>query len=160
MKAGIALAALLACSPALAGAPSADAIAKDIAAHGAKAVVDRLDSKGDYERVLDLIDKGNTDYVALAPKLAPGADAGNAEALIISLAFALPNNPRAVLSILGGKDGFAVDDVCEAPFIEGTVPSVPAYVKSAKRALAQVSDQRLARIKAACIVQLDKALLP
>jgi hypothetical protein len=133
------------------------AIAADIAAHGADAVVTRLFTHGDYDRVLDHIDKGEAEWVALAPKLAPGTDAGTAESLVIALAFALPKNPRAVLPLITGKDAFPVEDVCGAPFIEGTIGDIPAYVKKAKAAVSRVSDPKLAKAKAACLAQLDKA---
>ncbi len=93
--------------------------------------------------------------MALAPKLAPGADAGAAEELPIALAFALPKNPRAVLAVLGG--GFPVEDVCSAPFIEGTVKDIPAYVKEAKAAVARVTDAKLAKVRDACLAELRKA---
>src|SRR5271155_932831 len=128
--------ALLAASPALAAPLSPDAIARDIATHGASAVVARLLANGDYDRVMDRIDTGEARWVALAPKLAPGADAGAAEELPIALAFALPKNPRAVLAVLGGANGFPVEDVCSAPFIEGTIKDIPAYVKRAAKAVA------------------------
>ncbi len=132
-------------------------IAADIAAHGADAVVARLAKHGDYDRVLDHIDNGEAEWVALAPKLAPGTDAGYAESLIISLAFALPKNPKAVLALLIGKDAFQVDDVCGAPFIEGTVKDVPAYVRKAKAAISRVTDAKLAGAKSACLAALAKA---
>jgi len=146
--------------PAFAGALSPDAVARDIDAHGARAVVARLFASGDYDRIMDKIDTGDARWIALVPKLSPGADAGLAEELPIALAFALPNNPRAVLSVLAGKDGFTVEDVCSAPFIEGTVKSIPAYVKHAKAALAHVDDPALAKLKMACMAQLEKALIP
>jgi len=152
--------AVLAAFPALAGALIPDGVARDIAAHGARAVVARLSASGDYDRVMDRVDKGDARWIALVPKLAPGADAGLAEELPIALAFALPNNPGAVLSVLEGKDGFAVEDVCSAPFIEGTVKSIPAYVKRAKAALARVADPNLAKVKAACVAQLEKVIVP
>ena len=147
----------LATSSALAAPLSPDAIARDIAAHGASAVVTRLLANGDYDRVMDRIDTGEARWVALAPKLAPGADAGAAEELPISLAFALPKNPRAVLEVLSGPNGFPVEDVCSAPFIEGTIKDIPAYVKRAEKAVAEVSDPHLAKVRDACLAQLRKA---
>jgi hypothetical protein len=143
--------------PAVAAPLSPDAISRDIAAHGASAVVARLLANGDYDRVMDRIDTGEARWVALAPKLAPGADAGAAEELPISLAFALPKNPRAVLALLSGPNGFPVEDVCSAPFIEGTIRDIPAYVKRAEKAVGEVSDPHLAKVRDACLAQLRKA---
>ncbi len=134
-----------------------ETIAADIAAHGADNVVAKLAKTGDYDRVLDHIGKGEAQWVALAPKLAPGTDAGWAEALVISLAFALPKNPQAVLALLIGKDAFQVDDVCGAPFIEGTVKDVPGYIRRAKAAVAKVTDPSLQSARAACLAALAKA---
>jgi hypothetical protein len=150
---GAALASAAACAASL----SPERIAKEIASRGAQAVVERLTKDGDYDRVLGHIDSGDGSWVALAPKLAPGADAGNAEALVISLAFALPNNPGAVLSILSGKDGFAPEDVCSAPFIEGTVRDIAAYVRKAEAAVSRVTDPGRQAVKAACLAQLRKS---
>ena len=133
------------------------AIARDIAKHGAREVVSRLWSNGDYDRVMNRIDRGDAQWIALSPKLAPGTDAGTAEELPIALAFALPKNPRAVLSVLGPPDGLPIGDVCSAPFIDGTVKDVAAYVKRSERAVAGVLDPRLAKTRDACLAQLHKA---
>ena len=79
---------------------SPERIARDIETDGVKAVVDRLWNSGDYDRLLNHIDKGTPAWVALAPKLAAGTDAGASEELTIALAYALPRNPQAVLSVL------------------------------------------------------------
>jgi hypothetical protein len=153
----LALVVIMGTSALAAAKPTPETIAADIAAHGADAVVARLAKHGDYDRVLGHIDQGGTKWVALAPKLAPGTDAGNAEALIISLALALPKNPQAVLALLSGNNAFQIDDVCGAPFIEGTVKDVPAYVRKARAAVSRVMDAKFAGAKAACLASLAKA---
>ena len=77
--------------------------------------------------------------------------------LTISLAFALPRNPKAVLALLIAKDGFPAEDVCGAPFIEDTVKDVPAYVRRARAAVEKVNNPKLAVAKAACLAALSKA---
>jgi hypothetical protein len=150
------LAALIGTAAMAASALSPNAIAADIAAHGADAVVARLNANGDYDRVLGHIDSADSHWLALAPKLAPGTDAGTAEALVIALAFALPRNPGGVLALLQGKDAFAAADVCGAPFIEDTVKDIPAYVRRARAAVSAVNDLRLATAKAQCLAALAK----
>lgn len=158
MKWAVMVLAVVVSTPALAAPQlTPETIAADIAAHGAGAVVAKLAKNGYYDRVLGHIDKGEAEWVALAPKLAPGTDAGWAEALSISLAFALPKNPKAVLALLVGKDAFAADDICSAPFIEGTIKDVPGYIRRAKAAVAKVSDPSLQSAKAACLASLAKA---
>jgi hypothetical protein len=156
----IAVAALLAASTASAAVLTPDDIARDIQKHGAKAVVDRLWNNNDWERVMDHVDTGDARWIALVPRLAPGTDAGTAEELPIALAFALPRNPEAVLSVIGGKKGLRIADVCSAPFIEDTVPNIPAYIKRAEAAVSRVSDPALARTKTECLEQLKTATMP
>jgi hypothetical protein len=151
------VAALLVASSVSAAVLSPDEIAKDIKMHGAHAVVARLLTNGDYDRVMDKVDTGDARWVALVPLLAPGADAGAAEELPIALAFALPRNPQAVLSVVGGKSGFPAEDVCSAPFIEGTIDNIPAYIKKAEAAVSRVSEPGLAEVKAKCLGELKKA---
>ena len=160
MRPFVFLLAWLAAWPASAAALSPEGIARDIKAHGAKAVVDRLWNSEDYDRVMDKIDTGDARWVALAPLLAPGTDAGTAEELPIALAFALPRNPHAVLTVLAGREGSFFVDVCTAPFIEDTVKDIPAYIKRARKAVAEVSDPALARIKAECLEKLRTATMP
>jgi len=142
--------AALAASP-----PSPDRIAADIQVQGAEAVVQRLFKHGDYDRVLGRIDSGASDWVALAPKLAPGTDAGTAEALPIALAFALPKNPAAVLAVLDPQSEIlAPDSVCGVPFIEDTVKDIPGYIKRARAAVSKVADPGLQAMKTACLAAL------
>ncbi len=148
--------AVVAIASASAAPLSPEAIAHDIDLHGARAVVQRLWRNGDYERLMDRIDAGDARFIALAPKLAPGTDAGTAEELPIALAFALPRNPRAVLAVLG-PNRFPVADVCSAPFIEDTVKDIPAYIRRAQRAVSAVDDPKLATVRDACLVQLAQA---
>jgi len=147
---------MLAAGPAVgATALSPQAIQRDIDLHGAGPVVRRLLANGDYERVMDRIDAGDGRWIALAPKLAPGADAGAAEELPIALAFALPKNAHAVLSVLG-PNGFPIEDVCSAPFIEGTVKDVRGYIRRAEQAVSAVGDPKLATARDACLAELRK----
>jgi hypothetical protein len=150
--------ALVAGTDALAAtALSPEGIAQDIEANGAKAVVDRLWNSGDYDRLLDHIDKGTSAWVALAPKLAAGTDAGSSEGLTIALAYALPRNPEAVLAVLDPKNAVLKPDmVCGAPFIEDTVKDMPRYIKRAKAAVSRVKVRSLEENKAACLAALAK----
>ena len=150
--------ALLTANDALAAvALTPEGIARDIEANGAKAVVDRLWNSGDYDRLLDHIDKGTSAWVALAPKLAAGTDAGSSEELSIALAYALPRNPEAVLAVLDPKNAALEPDmVCSAPFIEDTVKDIPRYIKRTKAAVSRVKAPSLQENKAACLAVLAK----
>ncbi|SMG46502.1 hypothetical protein [Paraburkholderia susongensis] len=133
------------------------ALAKLIHDEGAKAVVRGM-SESEWNDVLTHIDSGNPAWVALVPKLAEGTDSGNSEDLGIGLAYALPKNPRAVLRAIDPNNGpvLGVNRLCSAPFIEDTVPDIPAYIKRAKAALDKVRDSSLQDVKKACLAELAK----
>jgi hypothetical protein len=143
-------------APRLASHPTIRAIEAALARDGPRTTVRRLFDQGRWDDVSNHIARADPGWVALAGKLAPGTDAGTAEDLAISLAFALPRDAPAVLTVLaaGAAD---VADVCGAPFIEGTVRDVPAYVRRATAAVARVTDGGLAATRAACLDALAKA---
>src|ERR1700749_1434235 len=129
-------------------------IRADIARHGAAAVVDRLWKSGDYDRIMEKVGEGSDEWLALVPLLGPGADAGAAEDLPIALAYALPNNPRGVLMILRGKNGFSVDEVCGAPFIEPTREQLQNWFARSRKALETMNDKKLQTMKEKCALAL------
>jgi hypothetical protein len=160
IAAAVALAALAA-SPVLADPtfptrPTPTQIGASIDRFGAHATVSALFDQGRWDYVADEIGDGGSAWVALAVRLAPGADAGTAEELPISLAFALPINPAAVLATLP-SGAFDVADVCGAPFIEGTVRDLPAYLRKASDAVEKVTDPTLKDQKTACLEALAAA---
>jgi hypothetical protein len=149
-------ASALAAGPVFARRPTTQQIDTAITRYGAHDTVNALFDQDRWDYVADEIGKGSSAWVGLAVRLAPGADAGTAEELPISLAFALPINPSAVLMAV--KSGaFDVGDVCGAPFIEGTVASVPAYIHKATVAVSRVTDPALAATKTSCLATLAKA---
>jgi hypothetical protein len=153
------LAAFTAAVMLAAAAPSPAALQADIAQRGAKAVVADLNQHGAWEAVSNAIASGSPAWVALAPKLAPGTDAGPAEELGIDLAFALPKNPAGVLRVAGERaytDGglIGIARVCSAPFIEDTAP--PGYLILAIRAVGHVDDPALASKKLTCLATLSR----
>lgn len=133
---------------------SAAQLSQEIEAKGAKAVVDSL---GDaFDDVLDHIDSGDPAWIALAPKLAQGTDAGNSEGLAIALAYALPKNPQAVLAVVTENDGvLAINRVCSIPFIEDTVKDRPAYKRNALHAVEAIKEPSLRKAKSNCLAVLS-----
>lgn len=104
--------------------------------------------------------RGDARWIALAPRLAPGTDAGTSEGLGIALAHALPRNPRAVLAVLGvagGPVSVSAGRVCGVPFIEDTVKDLTAYRRRAARAVRGVTDPSLVRARAACLSVLAES---
>ena len=73
------------------------------------------------------------------------------------MAYALPRNPQAVLSVLDAKSYVLEPErVCSAPFIEDAVKDIPRYVKRAKAAVSRVTAPPLQDNKAACLAALAK----
>jgi hypothetical protein len=99
---------------------------------------------------------GDADWVALAPLVAPGTDAGASEGLSIALADALPKAPDAVLGVLteGGGGPLDVARVCSAPFIEDTPKHHVAYVQAAVKALDRPLPPKIRPAGQACLTRL------
>ena len=145
--------------------PTASALNAEIDAKGPKEVVARLsaghpgpDEQNDWSRVTNQMALGRAAYIKLAPKLAPGTDAGTAEELEISLASALLKAPMTVLGVIDLKDEplLGVSRVCGAPFIEGTITDLPGYRRRAKAAVSKVRAPELRVAKNACLTALGK----
>lgn len=148
----------IACSMTNASAQTSPSmLAKQLDDKGAKATVSSM-SEAQWDNLLNHIDAGSAVWIALVPKLAEGTDGGNSEDLGIGLAFALPKNPKAVLSAIDRTNGpvLGVGRVCSAPFVEDTVPDILAYVRQAKAALGKVHDASLLDVKKSCLAELSK----
>ena len=139
--------------PRFAAHPTPAEIVRSLAEAGPRATVDALWAEGRWDWVSERIGAGDAAFVALAPRLAAGADAGTAEDLPIALAFALPRNAPAVLAAIE-DGGFDAGEVCGAPFIEDTVSDIPAYRRRAAAAVQAVADPKLADVKTACLAAL------
>ncbi len=134
-------------------APTPEQIAADIQADGPTVAVHRLWNSGMYDRILSGIAQGDGAWVALAPKLAAGADAAASEGLSVALARALPKNPAAVLSVLD-TGSLSPGEVCGVPFVEGTMPDVGEYLRQTEAAVAGVDADALRTARAACLTAL------
>jgi len=143
---------------ATAAAPSVTDVQGMIARQGAVATVQALSADGRWDAILDRIGAGDTAWIALAPRLAPGADAGTSEGLGIALATALPAQPAAVLAVLttAGPPSLSPARVCSAPFIEDTAAHQHAYKAQALSALVKVTNAKLQTSLGACRAQLAR----
>lgn len=133
-------------------------VAARIKAQGAKATIAKLAADDQWDTLAEHIVDGDPDWIALAPQLAPGSDAGSAEDLGIALAFALPKRPVEVLHAIDPGNGIVlgVDRVCGMPFIEDTVQDRGGYKRKAVEAVRAVTDAGLQDVKRACLAVLDK----
>ena len=145
---------------------SASKISAEIDAMGAKAVINRLShanvnamGQSDWSRTMDEIWNGRPAFIALAPKLAAGADGAPADDLGIALARALPAAPASVLRVIDRRDGaiLGVSRICGAPFIDTPGKAASGYLDSAQSALDDVDTPGLQRVKAACLARLALA---
>ena len=67
------------CQAVAAPAPTPASARRDVAEHGAKAVVDAMWTAGSWDRVEDGIASGSRAWIALAPLLSSGTDACTSE---------------------------------------------------------------------------------
>jgi hypothetical protein len=161
---------LLVCRAGVVAAAESGTTAAEISAEidtmGAKAVINRLSNahvnamgQSDWSRTMDEIWNGRPAFIALAPKLARGADGGPAEELGIALARALPVAPAAVLRVIDRHGGpvLGVSRICGVPFSEPSAHDRSGYLGAARSAVAGVNTPRLQRVKAACLEQLASA---
>ena len=141
------------------GHPTIAEVRGDLASMGPTRTVQALWSDKRWDWIEDRVAAGDTGWIALAPRLAPGTDAGTSEGLSISLAEGLTRNPRAVLAVLtlGDDSVLGVQQVCEAPFIEETPQHHATYMRATFRALAGVRAPDLHRVKQACLQRLSQA---
>jgi hypothetical protein len=146
------------------GAITPVAVERMINRRGARRTVDELanatrgDTKsgfGDFDKVLDGIASGDARWLALVPRIAPGTDAGTAEALRIVVAEALPKNPVAVLRLIKRDPSWR--DGCSDPMIEPTRRQARAYFKSTIPAVKAAQDPALQAAKHICLSELTQA---
>ena len=140
-----------------AAAPTPASVGRDIAEHGAKAVVDAMWTAGSWDRVENGIASGSPAWIGLVPLLSTGTDAGTSEGLSLSLIRALPKAPEAVLAVIdasGRSYPRSPGQVCSAAFFEGDRTDVPRYRAQAIAAVTQVHTPALTAAKRACLARL------
>jgi hypothetical protein len=125
---------------------------------GPQVTVRRLVAEHRWEAVLDRMGSGEAAWIALAPQLAPGTDAGSAEGLGVALAAALPKDPAAVLRAIDPQDGVVLGAhrVCASPFIEPKPEFVAHYRREALAAVSGVREPKLRAVRDACLAVLRK----
>jgi hypothetical protein len=152
----IAIALALPISVAIAEVPkTAGDAAAAIERQGAASFLSGL-NPDEVDQLYEHFDNGEAEWLPLVPKLAGVADAGNAEGLTISLAFALPKNPQGVLALVTEQDGvLGVGRVCSMPFIEDTTPK--GYRTKAMAAVRKVGNPALRKAKDLCLRALKRS---
>ncbi len=137
---GVFLLAALAAEPSMSAPPptlTTTEVQREVVTEGPLATVKALWRAGRWVIVGNCVASGDPDWVALAPLVAPGTDAGTSEGLSIALADAFPKAPDAVLAVVTGHGGGSLNPrrVCRAPFIEDEPEHRRAYLEAALEAL-------------------------
>lgn len=138
-----------------------ESITQYINANGAKATIDKFHASKDkhqWNTVMQKVATGNASWIAIAHKLADGADASSAESLQINLARALPNNPTEVLQLIDSKNFLGYADICGAPFIEPTHGYLMTYFTRTQKALNNLQAPKVEQQKKKCLSEIEKGL--
>lgn len=128
-----------------------------IARRGATGAVQYLDRPGNrpdrWDSVLRGIALGDPAWLAVAPEIAEGTDAGTSESYVITLTDALVSNATGVLRmILAGAA--TVEDVCLESGIETPRRQHRLYDAAAIEAVQRVTAPSLRALKVRCLASL------
>ena len=134
---------------------SAELVLSEIKLGGATNVARRIDADASFGRsVMSGIATGDSAWLDVAGSLTPASAAAEAS-LSIALASALPRAPERVLALLGPK--YAIEDVCNIPFLEPESTLVTGYHAQAAAALGRVQSPALQKTRDDCRTTLDRA---
>lgn len=98
-------------------------------------------SDADYDKITEYLSQGRTSWIELYPILNQSPFLGATsfqEGLDIAMAYALPENPEAVLKFVDQNN---VNKVCGMPFIEPAPDETEAYFLKARAALTQLTSE-------------------
>ncbi|HEX8307029.1 MAG TPA: hypothetical protein VF645_01250 [Allosphingosinicella sp.] len=136
-----------------------DEVRKKIEAEGATRAVEKLSSSHDpdaplpWSTVTAGIARGEPQWLAVAPLIRPGTQAGSGDEYSMALTAALTTNPAGSLRLMaleeGGSGGY-----CIAADYETPPEQIRAYYAAAIANVERVGDPELQDIKAACLKQL------
>lgn len=114
----------------------------------------QLGKAGQFNAVENSIRLGDDNWIALAPKLAGGGNAGFTAGIKSALSAALIYNPAAVLQALNKGNDLPLNDICTAPpEVQGDT-AVTSFRQRATRALSTVRVGDLSAPRDACIAAL------
>ena len=137
------------------------AVEQMIDKYGARHTIEKLTNSppkrefGDYDIVLSGVSSGDHRWLALVPKLKAGTDAATSLALVVSVAEALPRNPKAVLRLIKADPSWR--RACTYPMIEPTKAEERIYFSKAIPAVRLVRDPDVQSVKRACLADLVEA---
>ncbi len=134
-------------------------IEAEVAKHGAEDVVERLWNADRFIEITNQVAQGKDRWIAIAPIIRGGTDAGAAEILMDSMALALPKNPNAVLRAFALMHGSPdnISKLCVSPFVEGTKEQDLSYIRRAIVALRRINTPALVKLRDSCVLSLQES---
>lgn len=114
----------------------------DIKAVGPRAVIEKLwnsdeNHPNDWDRVIEMIESGERNWLEVAKALKPASDAGASQDLNGAMAVALLKNSPDVLT-MAQQGPFTVDGICTCPYVVETSDeeiAANSYLKEAEKTL-------------------------
>lgn len=117
-----------------------------------------LNNAANWNMILGKVQEGDEKWIqALLAYISPGTDAGASTEVLVSLALALPNNPKAILA-LAYRPGPPLYQICRTPFIEPEYDFIADYGKRALAALERVDEKYYLEPRDICSTILQDSL--
>lgn len=132
-----------------------DDVLKKLKSDKAEEFVNSILPRGDwktYGSFLDQIETATPKWLEVAQLLKTHTDAGASEALSITLAQAIKNNPEAVFGIMSEHN---VKWSCSVPLIEPTKKEFDDFTVTTSMAVRKINKPSLAVKKAICLKELN-----
>jgi hypothetical protein len=127
---------------------------------GPQQAVNQLNDNGQdrrWETVSSGIAKGDPAWLAIAPRIGEGTDAGTSIDFMVAVQDAVTTNPAGALRLmtqLGDGTGFCNEHGMEVPAAQAR-----AYFQTAMAAVEGVADPSLQQAKAGCLAELRKGMV-
>lgn len=109
--------------------------------------------RSQYDLMLDQVQLGGNDWLAVAAKLYPATDAGTRDSLLITVSEAIQNNPAGVMRLVDTI--FRIDDICKDGLIEPTPAQKATFLEKTRAALRSVHSGPLRARRDACLKLLS-----
>ena len=119
----------------------------------------RENDEANSNYIFNKVASGDEEWIhALVTYVSPGTDASASTEVMVTLARALSNNPKAILALDKKTIAPSLYNICGLPFIEPEYEFIKAHGKKTLKALRQVDDPELLDSRDACIRRLQEGL--